>query len=79
MPCVCFDTESNYYWNGLGGYLDDPGIALSVFRGKIFDFHAATAFVCETGEHTDFTCHEELFEFFPGPENWSASTEGRAT
>jgi hypothetical protein len=62
MRRVCFDIESNYYWNGMQGYLNGPADARAVFSGHHFRFDVATAFVYETQKSLDFTDPAKLFE-----------------
>jgi hypothetical protein len=63
MKRVCFDTSSSYFHSSLTGYLNTPEQAREQFRGRSFEFHAATAFLYESGECFDFTDHEALFAF----------------
>lgn len=63
MTRACFDTASNYYNGNFRPYLNTPEQARERFSGKSFTFHAATAFLYETGECFDFTNHEDLFAF----------------
>jgi hypothetical protein len=58
---VCFDTASNYFWNGLGGYLNTPEQARCAFEGFNFRFDCATAVIIESRESFDYTDHRELF------------------
>ncbi len=63
MKRVCFDTASDYNYANFRPYLNTPEQARERFSGKSFTFHAATAFVHETGEYFDFTNHDDLFAF----------------
>jgi hypothetical protein len=63
MKRVCFDTASDYFHNSFNGYMNTPEQARAWFRGKSFEFHAATAFLDETGEYFDFTNYDDLFAF----------------
>jgi hypothetical protein len=61
MRRVCFDTASDYYWDGTRGWLNGPADAREQFRGRSFDFRAATAFVHATGRSFDFLDPKDLF------------------
>ena len=60
MRRVCFDTGSDYYWDGRRGFLNEPSQARACFKDRKFKFYAATTFDSHIRRFTDFTDPQSL-------------------
>jgi hypothetical protein len=63
MKRVCFDIGSNYFYNGLYGFMNEPSQARCYFEDKTFKFYAATAFDSSSRRFRDFTDYKKLFAY----------------
>ncbi len=54
MQRLCFDTASDYFWNGSKGYLNTPEQARAQFEGYAFKFYAATAIDFDSNQVTTY-------------------------
>lgn len=61
MKRICFDTGSNYFYNSLNGFMNEPSQARWHFEDKTFKFYAATTFDSSSRRFKDFTDYRKLF------------------